>query len=555
MNTNEVLNKLIKQYKVLKDIYVEEITTPMGADAWGVSYEPTKIDIDTICFCNNERTITEHSAYCSKCKMGTGMDYYLIGDIKKVNKEPTNLYIRENINEQVFFVSTTNNSIIIEKIAINIKLDGCNIKESVRAKNRLIISPGVGSKSYAIVRGNETEKPVEDAFDWMEINTRTLNNKVKPIVFYENANNLVEFLQQNADLEKKMAFWDVFARTEISLDKDFFFLLYAYIYSINPVVELIAKMGFYKLLSDFIKALQYRCNKKVIKKSISDMKDLFNETTKGSCVFKMPLFVANYLKDCDVEIEAYKFFSDLYELEPFSKECLQYLREKNFLSNLGLTYGRHKLGYGWAYGRFLNILKYDGLTIKKVVSHYYCSDFYKKTSLVVNDINSFSSYLQTLEDLLKMCELLNISYLPLSTNVKEVHDKVVKAFNNFKDKEKSNSLYAIAKAYSKFIPENDKYKIVIPSSVEEFVDEGMQQHNCVASYIQSVIDNKCMVFFIRDKENPNKSFVTAELCNGEIVQIFLKNNQSLTRNHKDVLDFANEFAEKISKEEERIKKK
>ena len=93
--------------------------------------------------------------------------------------------------------------------------------------------------------------------------------------------------------------------------------------------------------------------------------------------------------------------------------------------------------------------------------------------------------------------------------------------------------------------ENENYTIVIPKSSAEFIDEGMQQHNCVASYVRRVVNGECLVFFIREKEFPDKSFVTAECRNGEIMQILLRNNRSLTPAHNDVLQFAKKFAKNI----------
>lgn len=69
------------------------------------------------------------------------------------------------------------------------------------------------------------------------------------------------------------------------------------------------------------------------------------------------------------------------------------------------------------------------------------------------------------------------------------------------------------------------YKFFYPKCTQDIKDEAVQQHNCVASYIDNVIEGKCHILFLRKKDAPNKSVVTIEVRNGEIVQAFQAYNQ------------------------------
>ena len=80
--------------------------------------------------------------------------------------------------------------------------------------------------------------------------------------------------------------------------------------------------------------------------------------------------------------------------------------------------------------------------------------------------------------------------------------------------------------------ENDKYKFICPKTKEDMVNEARQQSNCLSSYINSVINGKCMIFFMRKKQAITNSFITIELRNdlslGQVKRAFNKNPDAYT---------------------------
>lgn len=80
-----------------------------------------------------------------------------------------------------------------------------------------------------------------------------------------------------------------------------------------------------------------------------------------------------------------------------------------------------------------------------------------------------------------------------------------------------------------------KYIFIYPKTVDDIKDEAVQQSNCVASYIQSVIDGKCHILFMRLKEDPNKSLVTIEVNNDRITQAKGRYNRELTPDEEDIV--------------------
>lgn len=90
-----------------------------------------------------------------------------------------------------------------------------------------------------------------------------------------------------------------------------------------------------------------------------------------------------------------------------------------------------------------------------------------------------------------------------------------------------------------------EYKFFYPRNTQEIKDEAVQQSNCVASYIQRVIDGDCHILFLRKKDEPTKSLVTIEVRNGKIVQAFQRYNTPCTVEQWEAIDA---FNKKFSKD-------
>lgn len=75
---------------------------------------------------------------------------------------------------------------------------------------------------------------------------------------------------------------------------------------------------------------------------------------------------------------------------------------------------------------------------------------------------------------------------------------------------------------------NDTFTIIVPKTMEEFADEGRQQNNCVGSYYHGAMaENMQIIYFIRRKSNPNKSYITNRysVCAKETVETRMTNNE------------------------------
>ena len=71
------------------------------------------------------------------------------------------------------------------------------------------------------------------------------------------------------------------------------------------------------------------------------------------------------------------------------------------------------------------------------------------------------------------------------------------------------------------------------------------QNNCVASYIDKVIDGNCHILFLRKKNKPKESLVTIEVRHDQIVQARRRFNDPVTESDQKAIDaFNKKFVKK-----------
>ena len=80
------------------------------------------------------------------------------------------------------------------------------------------------------------------------------------------------------------------------------------------------------------------------------------------------------------------------------------------------------------------------------------------------------------------------------------------------------------------------YTVIVPQTPQDIKDEAVQQHNCVASYINDVINGRCQIVFLRYKAEPEKSLVTVEVKGDRLVQALQTYNQPLTKEQSEIID-------------------
>ena len=173
-----------------------------------------------------------------------------------------------------------------------------------------------------------------------------------------------------------------------------------------------------------------------------------------------------------------------------------------------------------------------GYTAKGLLNYLdYC-----KTYEALNDIRGT---LNTLMDYVHMMRAISIKFDKYPRHLLTTHHIAIRNYDRL------NHKFDEAAFEKRINPSMEKtfgdYKFYYPRSVQDIKDEAVMQNNCVASYIQRVLDGECDILFLRYKELPNKSLVTIEVRNNRIVQARQRFNDPVTELQQDAIDKWNKW--------------
>lgn len=173
----------------------------------------------------------------------------------------------------------------------------------------------------------------------------------------------------------------------------------------------------------------------------------------------------------------------------------------------------------------------------------------------------YNTFTKVISKIKTTCDIVpSLKYGEIISN-KEIFDIIIDNYNPSRD-----MLLQIRDAYlvydSEPLPEDfwnmpeyesDKFKIIYPKAVSDFVRESSNQHNCLSWYWKGVNPKFTKIGFLRKKEDLSKSFVTFELVQDffyvkvndglyekrvkwKFDQCFAKNNKPVNKQSKDFLD-------------------
>ena len=106
-------------------------------------------------------------------------------------------------------------------------------------------------------------------------------------------------------------------------------------------------------------------------------------------------------------------------------------------------------------------------------------------------------------DYARMMSIISDKYDKYPRNFLTTHQIACRNYNRLK-REYSEDLFKkrIRKDYECVF---GKYKFIYPNCTQDIKDEAVQQNNCVASYIDRVLDGKCHILFLRNKDDIKKA--------------------------------------------------
>ena len=404
----------------------------------------------------------------------------------------------------------------------------------------------IPGKSFIGQKINRVRNSQVDPFDALGLNSKTN----KRTVVFKGCDNLSDFISKHKQFCKISGISDFLKVTHIRNDSGFLF--YLYLYFKYPVVELLLKMQYYTLVVQCYHKVSYGWNVSRIKDSFNALNKIFNtDTTKGSRSLKIPKYIGDYLNSKDCPLDVFISFCDIYELDKsLSKDNFEKIIQSESFKILSLNNSNRLyyldaitqcMTFGYKFGELLN---------------YLYKQFGRKSLDKFSDYSLYSNLVGYLYDYRHMCDLMEIEADKFPNNLIDVHDKLAASYKEKEDELNNLSIGKVAERYESIaidLNNNKKseYLIRLPRCSKDLIAEGQAQHNCVGSYISRVAGYKTVVFFVRTKEEPDSSFVTAEYLGGRVNQLFYKNNRPVS--NKDIIDFANDFVKKAARLDATIK--
>ena len=522
--------------KRIKEKYDNNLPLVMA----GIDYS-NKNNIDTlnvvkpnVYYCPNcEKVFTRNKREYLKCPVCGKTDRKSDGKYLKSNIIETKEYIEyensissngaskaKSISEYFLYVKTEKSGISIWRIKHEYSASNGNFIESFKVTDKIIHIPGEETKSYRIMKSSEKEI---DSFDALNINSKNITKM--PDIFYENADTFLEFVINNKTILERNGYIDALKYARHIYDGENFFILYLAIMNKYPILEQLLKMGHAYLWFDLYGNIMDSESKMEITRHVDRLEQLIDTTaTKGKQGLRFPPYIGEYLKRKPAKIEEYYVWRDIYELTNISKEEFE-----KFVSSFEYAIVSPHIQMS----QLANILKF-GYKLPKLVRY------------IINESKNTDYMQPTLEllsDYLNMCDLMQIDIDLYPKNVKAAHDRIAANFKEDKGTIRQHMVISkIATQCNAFLPteseiEDEKtgipyalkqYAIVFPESVKDFLNEGSQQHSCVGMYPIFVTAGKSIIFFIRKKETPEKSYITAECTQRGLGQIYYENNRAVT---------------------------
>lgn len=121
-------------------------------------------------------------------------------------------------------------------------------------------------------------------------------------------------------------------------------------------------------------------------------------------------------------------------------------------------------------------------------------------------------------------------------NIEQAHDKLLAQIEVAKNQKINKKISIRYDELKENIYQNKRYIIYPTSNIEDLISESRMQNNCVKTYAEKIANKECDIYFMRLISNKNKSLVTVEVRNNEIIQKRTKNNQCTTKEQDEFLN-------------------
>lgn len=155
-----------------------------------------------------------------------------------------------------------------------------------------------------------------------------------------------------------------------------------------------------------------------------------------------------------------------------------------------------------------------------------------------------------LRDYIKMALECGIKPITDSNSLKREHDVVMRNHQILMQEKRKQFQDSLGDLFAERGEKLSKYEfndnglvVISPKGIDDLLQEGSNNHNCVASYVERFAKGQSNIFFIRKEESPLDSYITIEVNStfDRVKQAFYSSNREIT-NQRD-LNFINSWIE------------
>lgn len=268
---------------------------------------------------------------------------------------------------------------------------------------------------------------------------------------------------------------------------------------------------------------------------------------KGT-INEVPKGLAKILREIHVgvsnnNIKEYKAHPDAFNYA-FNHEFISLSKKEayNFLMYYCSDWNRNTQHYEYG-SRFFNICDRYGYTPKSLLDYI---DYLVTYEAISSDYPS--KILGEIADNCNMLSQMSNKYDKYPRHFLTSHQITSRTYQRWKQ-EFNEELFA-KRVNTKMEVTIGDYKFVYPKTTNDIKDEAVQQSNCVASYIDRVINGQCDIILMRKKNDVENSLVTVEIRNGKVVQARQRFNESVNESEQKALDKYDEFLSKLNNNKE-----
>lgn len=303
-----------------------------------------------------------------------------------------------------------------------------------------------------------------------------------------------------------------------------------YVYCMAPQLEQLHKMGI-RFTSLFFSWKQsdeaWVSHQQLDKSSIDAFNRLTKRGTNPQTIFKTNPSVYNNLKN-ETDLRIWDNIRKLEKFGSINDSTIRMIIAGRF-SHMDLDNVKSILSFS-----------YNGspvFTIETLVNYLNRID--------LNEAIGRKEGLQLLADYLRCCEVLEVKPKVDGDSLKREHDVMARNVRQHRDSIMAQIMQDKCHELQLFNYRECVFFARAIQSYDDLLDEASQQHNCVASYAQSIVSGRTQIFVVRYVSAPERSYITLELDpkTAHIRQMYLAYNQPVK--NKAVKEFINRFQEHV----------